>query len=210
MRLGAAVVEEHLALFGALAGHRDHPPVEVHVADVEAAQLGHPQPAAVEQLEHGVVPAIDLGRGPGNGVGRRLQQLVQLGVAEDPGQAGVGSRRRQAGRRVGVDQAPLRAPLEVRPERGRRPGDGGPRVPAGGQEGEIPAQEDPVDVTGALGPAPAGPLGEPLGVRRVRPHRGRRQTAHRPPERFDLPGHVQNSTCPGLTDRAPPAPAVVV
>ena len=81
---------------------------EVHVADVEAAQLGHPQPAPVEQLEHGVVPAIDLGRGPGNGVAAgRLQQLVQLGVAEDPGQPGVGCRRRQAGRRVGVDQAPL-------------------------------------------------------------------------------------------------------
>ena len=77
---------------------------QVHVADVEAAQLRHAQPAPVEQLEHGVVPgrrgpravpgAADcVGRGdrPG-GVGlgvevEAVEHVLELAAVEHPGQA---------------------------------------------------------------------------------------------------------------------------
>ena len=117
-------------------------------------------------------------------------------------ESGDGADRRAE--RVAVDQAPLRAPLEVGPQGGRRAGDGGLRIPAGGQEGQVAAEQDPVDIGRALGAPPAGPLGEPLDVRRVGPHRGGRQSAHRAAERLDLPGH--RKTVPVQADG--PAPPV--
>ena len=69
---------------------------EVDVADVEAAQLGHPQPAAVEQLEHGVVPEPDRRRVAVHPGRRLVEQHVELAVAEDPRQAALARGRRQA------------------------------------------------------------------------------------------------------------------
>ena len=47
------------ALLGALAPHREAAAPEVDVGAAEAAQLGDPQAAAVEHLEHGVVAAAE-------------------------------------------------------------------------------------------------------------------------------------------------------
>ena len=57
-RRHAGLVDQHLALLVALAGHGDDAPVEVEVVDVEAAQLGDPHAAPVEELEHGVVTEV--------------------------------------------------------------------------------------------------------------------------------------------------------
>jgi hypothetical protein len=84
------MMDEHLALLGALPGHGDHSAGQVDVVHVQPAQLRHPQPTPVQQLQHGVVAAIDRrSRTAGGGAGR-LQELAQLGMAEDAGQAGVG------------------------------------------------------------------------------------------------------------------------
>ena len=152
-----------------LAGHRDHPPGQVQVVHVEAAELGHPQPAPVEQLQHGVVPAVDLRGRPGPAPAAGSSSWPSSAWPSTRGRRESGRRGRQAGRGVAVDQAPLGAPLEVGAERGGGAGDGGLGVPAGGQEGQVAAQHDPVDVAGALGPAPGGPLGERARCRSSRP-----------------------------------------
>ncbi len=190
-------VDQHLALLGALARHRDHQAGEVHVGDVQSAQLGHPQPTPVEQLQHGVVPPVHRRRRRGILPGHRLQQLVQLSVAEDPGQPRVGRRGRQPEGRVRGQKAPLGAPLEVRAERGGRPGDRGLGVAAGGQIRQVPSERDPIDVGRPLGTATACPFGESLDVRGVGPHRRRREATDRPAEGFDLPGHPKTvPACP--------------
>ena len=103
----AGGVDQHLSLLVALPRHRDHTPLEVEVVHVEPAQLGHPHPAPVEQLEDGVVPDVPGGRRawpagsagltsgpsvlpvrpPG---GSRPEQAVELGLTEDTRQSGVG------------------------------------------------------------------------------------------------------------------------
>ena len=209
MRLGAPVVDEHLALFGALAGHRDHPPGEVHVVDVEAAQLGHPQPgcrraARARRRPDDRRPAwprprrgpsapatrpARRGRGPGGGGSRGPEPTGGSTGRRRPGPASRttgSSDLREAAVRAMVDFEYRRVARKARYRRRR-----------------IRSTS-----AGALGPAPARPLGEPLGVRRVRPHRGRRQTAHRSTERFDLPGHSKTVPVQARRYRAPPAPAV--
>ena len=91
---------------------------EVEVADVEAAQLGHPQPAAVEELEHGVVAdgqawctspprstvGVDSSAPAGAGSGPALgavEHVLELAAVEHPGQA---RRRRPATPGAGPDR----------------------------------------------------------------------------------------------------------
>ena len=154
----------------ALAGHRDHPPGQVQVADVEAAQLGHPQPAAVEQLEHGVVPTVHFGRSGVRGEpwpARAARPISPWPRTRGRRESGEGADSRVEGS-LG-DQPPPGTPLEVGAQGGRRAGDGGLRVAAGGQEGQVAAQHDPVDLGRDRRPRPAGPLGEALDIRWSRP-----------------------------------------
>ena len=55
--------------------------VKVEIAQVDAAQLRHPQPGAVQQLEDGVVA----GRGRAFGVGVLVEQLAKLVGAQHAG-----------------------------------------------------------------------------------------------------------------------------
>ena len=57
--LDRRLAERDAALLAALAPHPDGGRVEVEVVEVEPAQLADPQTAAVEQLEHGVVAALE-------------------------------------------------------------------------------------------------------------------------------------------------------
>jgi hypothetical protein len=62
-RLGAELVHGNTALPTPLAPHRDHPAFDVYIAGVQPAQLGHPEPRAVEELEHGIVSESGGGTG---------------------------------------------------------------------------------------------------------------------------------------------------
>src|SRR5204863_5982223 len=65
-RLRRTVVERHDPLFAALAEHADHPGTEIHIVDVETAQLAEAESGRVEQLENRAVAAAErrvVGRG---------------------------------------------------------------------------------------------------------------------------------------------------
>jgi len=82
------------ALTRSLAPHRDHPVADVEVTVAEATQLGHPQPAAVEQLEDRSIPQTNrlrIGACPDTGL---VEHDFELGLAEHPGQATLARRGR--------------------------------------------------------------------------------------------------------------------
>ena len=92
----------------ALAPHRDRPPAEVHPGPVERAELGHPQPGGVEQLEQGVVA---------------------------PGQGHLGTEAPAAGRRAGSRSA---ASSAAESTVGVGPWPRGPRAGGPGRELDSP------------------------------------------------------------------------
>ena len=89
------------------------PAREVDVADVEAAQLGHPQSAPVEELEHGVVAAVAARVA---GVDRSRRRAPRRRRA--PGRTGAG--------RGTVEHGLELAPVEHPRQPGPPPGDGQP------------------------------------------------------------------------------------
>ena len=60
--VGRGIAERQAPDLGTFSQHRDGPAAQVDVADVEAAALAHPQPGAVEELEHREVAPRDRGR----------------------------------------------------------------------------------------------------------------------------------------------------
>ena len=76
-----SVPDRHQALLGALAQDAGQAALKVEIAQVDAAQLRHPQPGAVQQLEDGVVA----GRGRAFGVGVLVEQLAKLVGAQHAG-----------------------------------------------------------------------------------------------------------------------------
>ena len=134
-----------------------------------AAELGDPQTAAVEELEHGVVAGADAGSssataagGSSSSVGRARRRVSTRG--RRPSARG----RAEAGGRIG---------RRSRPGGGASRSSGAARTPCGrstcgrsravGQVGEVAAQLDALDLLGTVEPEPAGP-------RRRRPAMSRR------------------------------------
>ena len=153
----------------------------VEIGDIEPTQLGHSHAAPIEQLQHRIISQVAGRRGAsclviGARMARRrpsgggIEQLVELGVAEDPGQPRVRRRCGQPDRRVGRDQSATSAPTEVGTERRGRSGDGRLGVAPSGQEGEVAAEQDPVDAGRPGGPAALGPASKTLDVGGIGPH----------------------------------------
>ena len=88
--VGGGLAQRHRPLLRALAPDREAASDGVDIAHVEAAQLGDPQAAAVEHLEHGVVAQAPRPVGPATTVRRRVvEQGTQLVGPQDPGQPPV-------------------------------------------------------------------------------------------------------------------------
>ena len=106
-----------------LPDHGDHPAVQVDVGHVEPAQLGHPDPAPVEQLQARRRPGGRPRRaGPVPGSGSRLQQLGPARRGRAPGEAGSRGRGPTAGSRGRSRSAPARCTSRNRSGARRRCG----------------------------------------------------------------------------------------
>src|SRR5262249_35816917 len=121
-----------LPLLGALAPDGDAPAREVDVARVQTAQFTNSEPAAIEELEHGIVAQAHGGLVTVDGGGRSVEQRFDLGVFEDARQPAVSTWGRQGHRGVGWDMAGPNKPAEVAPQRSRLSGDGAPGKATGG------------------------------------------------------------------------------
>ena len=91
-------MDEDPTLLGPFARDGDDTVGQIEVVDIETAQLGHPDTARIEELEHRVVAHVagarlrrcaPLGAGGRMRSGRRREEPVELGVPEHPGQPGV-------------------------------------------------------------------------------------------------------------------------
>ena len=138
---GAPLVDQHLALLRALAGHRDHPPVEVEVAHVERRRARPPasrcRRAARAPRRHG---AIDVGRRPSAAERRVRRASGRAPRGRGPGAGASRARGQRAGPTGRMRPGPAGAPLEVGPQRGRRPRDGRLGVAPGRQVREVATQ----------------------------------------------------------------------
>ena len=117
------VADGHDALLAPLAAHLDLLRHEVEIAEIHAAQLGEPQPAGVEQLEHGEVAHVAEVAGLG-ARGRMLQQRVGLPAVEVRRQRARQARRTHGARRVHVDALVAMHPAIEAAHRRQRTGDG--------------------------------------------------------------------------------------
>ncbi len=116
-RLDGRLAHGDLALLRSLSPHRDRARSAVEVGRREATQLGDAQPAAVQQLEHGVVTqadgvvvAFDHCRG-------FVEEHPELVAPEHSGQARLALRRVEAGRGVDGETAGAHQPREVTAQR---------------------------------------------------------------------------------------------
>ena len=147
----AGSLSGHDPRLGALAHHRGPAPLQVEVVGAEAAQLPHPQAAAVEQL--------DARRGRARPGRRRGGSTAVAGPRRRPRpraapRGGAGPAPAAAGRRPPSRSARPTGrsrsgrcgrPAEVAPHRARLAGDAAPGVAPGGQRGEPAAQRQPLD-----------------------------------------------------------------
>jgi hypothetical protein len=132
------LADRHQALARTLAEHHQHAAVQVHLLKTQADQLAHPQPARVQQLQHGGV-AQRLGRV----AGRRGQQALDVGFAKRLRQRPTKARRVDAGGRVFLRQ-PFAHEIAVKPAHGRQaPGERSRRKTRLFRRGEIREQVGP-------------------------------------------------------------------
>ena len=176
-------MDRHPALLVALAQHGHGAAPQVDVAPVEPAELRHPQPGGVEQLEHGEVAPVQ------GGLGADVEQGGHLALGEHPGQAPAARGRAQGAGRVGAEATLPHQPGEVAAQRRRLAGDGGPGELPRPEGGQVAAQVHAVDARGALDAAAGHPLGE--GARR-RPRRPCGWRPARPPSQAAKPGRSQS------------------
>ena len=187
-RLGTARVHGYPPFLGTLSHHRHRARAQVHAGAVEPAELRHAEAGSVEQLEHGVVaqgvghrpchPSLGtlapgpLSAAPGVRAAPTLEHDVQLTRGEDRRKASTRTGGPQAPGRVLGDEGPPATPAEVGPKRCRLAGDARAGVPAGGEVGEVAAEQHTVDC-GRTGPSGAGgPLAERLDVAQIGAPRG--------------------------------------
>ena len=166
--VGRRLPQGDLALLSALSPHRERPGAQRDIGQIEAAQLAHPQPAAVEHLEHRIVPQA-AGEGLlGRRWGRRVQQYRQLGRGQHARQAAVppGDRSERAG--SSEHRARVMEPAEVTPQGRSLPGPAAGRVAASGEMGQVATQRDPVHLAGMVQAGPLHPGGETSEIRPVR------------------------------------------
>jgi len=116
-RVGGGGRDRHLPLLTPLApdGHRAAP--EIDVAGAEPADLADPEPAAVQELEEGVVASSDLRGVVVDAGGRLVEERRQLVGLQDAGQPALPRRRRETGGGVGGDRTGAGQPAEVAPQR---------------------------------------------------------------------------------------------
>ena len=112
-RFACGAAERHHALLAPLAEHSDQTVVEVDVAQVETDELADPQPAGVEHLEDGSIPA-----GTRTVARYRREQRVDLGLREGLRDALGHPRTADVATRIRAEQTFLDAETVERPDRG--------------------------------------------------------------------------------------------
>ena len=170
-RRGGRAAERHDPCLAALAHHRGPPPLQIEVVGAEAAQLPHPQAAAVQQLDHGeVAPGQgDVAAGGRRvrrcrGVGPALEQRLEVVLTDHLRQPAGPPLHGQPDRRVGLDPAGAGGPAEVAAHRARLAGDAAPGVAPRGQRGDPAPQCQPLDLGRTVEAEPLRPADEPLEV----------------------------------------------
>ena len=148
------IVHRHPPLLPALPEDGDRPAAQVDVAAVEAAELRHPQPGRVEELEDGHVTPVH------GGVSRHVEQRGHFAAGEHAGQTPSPGRRTQRAGRVGLEATLPDQPGEVAAQRSRLAGDGGPGQLPRPERGQVAPQVQAIDARRALDVAAGHPFGE--------------------------------------------------
>ena len=182
-----------------LPSHRHHPPAEVDVARRRARRARPP----AARCRRAARARRRLGGRRRFGPRRRHRPRAGDGGRSCPRmrQTRVGGGGGQPHRRVGVDQTSTGDPLEIGPERRRRPSDGGLRASPGGQEGQIAAKQEPVTPAGARVRRRAQPTRRSARCRWRRPEQSPGPVHRLTGGAVDLPGHGHSSTGAPSSDR---------
>jgi hypothetical protein len=188
-RLDRRLAHRDLALFRSLSPHGDRARSAVEVGRRQATQLGDAEPAAVQQLEHGVVTqtdrvivSFDRWRG-------FVEEHLQLVAPEHAGQARLALRCMETGRGVDREAARAHEPREVTAQRRSAPSDCARRIAARRQVGEVTAQCRALDARGTVEPGAFGPLDERPEVAGIGLTRRGSDGGERLLERLELPRH---------------------
>jgi hypothetical protein len=162
-RTASGLRHRHPSLLPPLARHAHPRGPHVDVVYVQGAQLRHPEPRSVEELEGRAVPL------PHRLVGRgQLAQRCGVGRAHHLRQRPLWRRDRNVLGGIRSDEAVRDGPVEHRPDRADLSRDRAPRQPPAVEKRDVSPQLQPIDSRESLDAPATEPLGELLQIPPVR------------------------------------------